>query len=114
MFNDKDIRVERKVKKNLRTGEPYTEGTIPTNVWQFQNHTTSKEHCGWHPTTKNIDCLERMIRAYTNPGDVVLDCFNGSGSTMIACGKTQRNFWGCELDENYYKKSIERYDQLIN
>ena len=114
LFNDKDIRVERKVKKNLRTGEPYTEGTIPTNVWQFQNHTTSKEHCGWHPTTKNIDCLERMIRAYTNPGDIVLDCFNGSGSTMIACGKTQRNFWGCELDENYYKKSIERYDQLIN
>lgn len=114
LFNDKSIRVERKVKKNLRTGEEYQEGTIPTNVWNFQNHTTSKEHCGWHPTTKNIDCLERMILAYTNENDVVLDCFSGSGSTIIACERSNRKFIGCEINEVYYQKSLERFEKLKN
>ena len=112
LFNDKEIRVERKVKKNLRTGEEYTEGTIPTNVWNFQNHTTSKEHCGWHSTTKNLDCLERLIRGYTNEGDVVLDCFSGSGSTMIASKRAGRSFVGCEINEVYYEKSLERLQEL--
>lgn len=112
LFNDGDIRVERKVKNNLRTGKPYEIGTIPTNVWNFQNHTTSKDHCGWHPTSKNIDCLERMVLAYTNKGDSVLDCFSGSGSTCIAAMRTGRKFTGCEIDAGYYEKSLERIQRL--
>ena len=38
----------------------------------------------------------------------MLDCFNGSGSTMIACQNTGRSFKGCEFDEEYYNKSLER------
>ena len=113
LFNDDDVRVERKLKRNIRTGEAYEKGTIPTNVWEFQNHTASKWHCGWHPTTKNIDCLERIIKAYTNPGDTVLDCFGGSGSTMIAATRTGRKFIGCELSKEYYEKSLERYKELV-
>ena len=37
----------------------------------------------WHPTQKPIELLERIIKAHTNVGDVVLDIFNGSGSTTI-------------------------------
>ena len=111
LFNDDDVRVERKLKRNIRTGEAYEKGTIPTNVWEFQNHTASKWHCGWHPTTKNIDCLERIIKAYTNPGDTVLDIFMGSGSTMIACNKTGRLGKGCEFDEEYYEKSLKRIEE---
>ena len=85
----------------------FPKGTIPTNVWQFQNHTASKEHCGWHPTTKNLDVLERIIKAYTNTDDTVLDCFSGSGSTMIASARAGRKFTGCELDKDYYEKSKE-------
>ena len=113
LFNSDDVRIERKMKKNMRTGEDYEKGTIPTNVWEFQNHTASKWHCGWHPTTKNIDCLERIIKAYTNPGDTVLDCFSGSGSTMIAATRTGRKFIGCELSTEYYEKSLERYKELV-
>ena len=113
LFNDDDVRVERKLKRNIRSGEAYEKGTIPTNVWEFQNHTASKWHCGWHPTTKNIDCLERIIKAYTNPGDTVLDCFSGSGSTMIAATRTDRKFSGCELSTEYYEKSLERYKELV-
>lgn len=114
LFNADEVRIERKMKKNIRTGKEYTQGTIPTNVWNLQNHTGSKDHCKWHPTVKNLDCIKRMILAYTNKGDTVLDCFSGAGTTMIACEQTGRNFVGCELDKEYYEKSLKRYGELTN
>ena len=115
LFNGDDVRVERKVSKNLRTGKEYTKGTIPTCVWEKNNHTTSEDYCGWHPTTKNIEILERIIRAYSNENDLVLDCFMGSGSTAIACKKTNRDYIGCELDKEYISKArkrIKSYDRI--
>ena len=108
LFNADDVRVERKVKKNLRTGQDYTQGTIPTCIWEKNNHTTSKDYCGWHPTTKNLEVMERIIRAYTNPGDTVLDIFMGSGSTAIAAKRAGRKYIGCERDEEYYNKMLIR------
>jgi len=90
----------------------FEKGKIPTDVWMKNNHTTSKEYAGWHPTQKPISILERIIKANTNEGDVVLDIFNGSGSTMIAAEHTKRQFWGCEMDEGYYDKSIKRAEEL--
>tara|TARA_B100000579_G_scaffold140852_1_gene114446 strand:- start:377 stop:1153 length:777 start_codon:yes stop_codon:yes gene_type:complete len=110
LFNDNEIRVERKVKKNLRTGKDHTQGTIPTCVWEKNNHTTSKDHCGWHPTTKNLEILSRMIKAYSNENDTILDIFMGSGSTAIACKLTNRNYIGCESNNNYIKLMQERID----
>ena len=115
LFNGDDVRVDRKVKNNLRNGKNYTKGTIPTCVWEKNNHTTSKDYCGWHPTTKNLDILERIIRAYTNENDLVLDCFMGSGSTAIACKLSNRDYIGCELDGDYIKKArtrIKGYDRI--
>jgi site-specific DNA-methyltransferase (adenine-specific) len=112
LFNGDDVAVERKQKINIRTGQPYDKGTIPTCVWEKNNHTTSKEFCGWHPTQKPIEILSRMIKGYTNPNDVVLDIFSGSGSTMIACQNTGRKFVGCELDKEYYEKSLVRMTEL--
>ena len=115
LFNADDVRVDRKVSKNLRTGKAYTQGTIPTCVWEKNNHTTSVDYCGWHPTTKNLEILQRIIKAYTNENDVVLDCFMGSGSTAIACKQTNRDFIGCELDKDYHTKLLQRvnsYDRL--
>ena len=112
LFNADDVRVERKVKKDLRTGKEHTKGTIPTCVWEKNNHTTSKDFCGWHPTTKNIDILKRLIAAYTNKGDTVLDIFMGSGSTAIASDSLGRKVIGCEKSEEYYLKMISRIDQM--
>ena len=108
LFNGDDVRVDRKVKNNLRNGKNYTKGTIPTCVWEKNNHTTSKDYCGWHPTTKNIDILERIIRAYSNENDLVLDPFMGSGSTAIACKLSNRDYIGSELDGDYIKKARAR------
>ena len=108
LFNADDVRVERKQKVNIRTGQSFEKGTIPTCVWEKNNHTTSKEYVNWHPTQKPLLILERIINGYTNKGDTVLDIFSGSGSTMIACDNTDREFIGCEIDEEYYNKSLTR------
>lgn len=113
LFNANDVRVERKQKMNIRTGQPFEHGTIPTCVWEKNNHTTSKEYVNWHPTQKPLEILQRMIKAYTNPGDTVLDIFSGSGSTWIATESVNRKFLGCEIDKEYYEKSIERHKELI-
>ena len=112
LFNQDSVRIERKQKINIRTGEPFTNGTIPTCVWEKNNHTTSKEYCGWHPTQKPIELLSRMILAYTAVGETVVDCFSGSGSTMIACRHTDREFAGCEIDREYYDNSLQRLKEL--
>lgn len=111
-FNGDIVRTERKQKINIRTGKEYDKGTIPTCIWEKNNHTTSKEYCNWHPTQKPISILERFIEAYTNPGEVVLDIFNGTASTMIACENTGRIFKGCEFDKEYFDLSIARYTTL--
>lgn len=55
-----------------------------------------------HPTQKPVDLLEYLVRTYTNEGDVVLDNTMGSGSTGVACVKSNRNFIGIELDKKYF------------
>ena len=97
-------------KKNTK----FAKGKIPTDVWTKNNHTTSKEYCGWHPTQKPISLLERIILANTNEGDTVLDCFSGTGSTMIASELSGRNFVGCEVDKEYYEKSLKRREELCS
>lgn len=108
LFNAESVKVDRRVKKSFRTHEEIEPGTIPTAVWEINNHTRSKDFVNWHPTTKNIQVLDRMIRAYTNEGDTVLDIFMGSASTAIAAYRAGRNSIGCELNAKYYPKLLER------
>lgn len=61
----------------------------------------------FHPTQKSLALFEDLIKKHSNPDDVVLDCFLGSGTTALACHNTGRQFIGCEMDEEYYKKMID-------
>lgn len=98
----------------LKKNSVFEKGKIPTDVWFKNNHTTSKEYAGWHPTQKPIELMERIIRAHTVEGGVVCDFFSGSGSTAIAAIKCGRVFTGCELSEEYYNKSLSRIERLTN
>jgi site-specific DNA-methyltransferase (adenine-specific) len=55
-----------------------------------------------HPTQKPIVLMEYLIRTYTNPGDVVLDNYMGSGTTGVAALNCQRRFIGIERDPDYF------------
>ena len=48
-----------------------------------------------------------MINKHSNEGDLVLDSFSGGGTTAIACKILKRKFLGCELNKEYFDKSIE-------
>lgn len=61
-----------------------------------------------HPTQKPIGLLEYLIKTYTNEGQIVLDNCMGSGSTGVACLRTNRKFIGIELEQEYYDIAKER------
>ena len=67
-----------------------------------------KEHPAIHPTQKPVALFEYLIKTYTNEGDLVLDNCIGSGTTAIVCIRTNRNYIGMELSEDYVKISNER------
>ena len=60
-----------------------------------------------HPTRKNIKMFMELIEKHSNPGELVVDTFLGSGTTAIACKKTNRKFKGCEISKEYYDKPYE-------
>ncbi|MGC8560562.1 MAG: DNA-methyltransferase [Phycisphaerae bacterium] len=69
---------------------------------------TFRERAGWHGCQMPEQLLGRIIRASSNPGDVVLDPFGGSGSTLVTAKKLGRRFIGFELSEDYAKRIEDR------
>ncbi len=63
-----------------------------------------------HPTQKPIKAISILIQWLSNPGETVLDCFIGSGTTAIAAYNTGRRFIGMEKDEDIYKMAVNRID----
>ena len=76
----------------LVSKEKVARGKLPTDTWWHTIvGTNSKEKTGY-PTQKPVAIIERILKASTNPGDLVLDFFAGSGTTGIACLKLGRRF----------------------
>lgn len=72
--------------------------------WEFAPQDPSR----FHPTQKPVALICRQLEEYTNPGDLVLDCYSGSGTTAIACHLTGRRFICVERNEGYHRQSVER------
>ena len=64
-----------------------------------------------HITPKPTDILEKIIKTSSNEGDIVLDCFMGSGSTGVACMNVNRRYIGIELDKNYFNIAKQRIEE---
>ena len=80
-----------------------------TNVWYDISPIVpwSKERTG-HPTQKPLQLMERIVTIWSNPGDVVLDCFMGSGTTGEAAIRLERQFIGIEKEKEYFEKAKAR------
>ena len=61
-----------------------------------------------HPTCKPVELIKRHLLHTTQPGDVVLDPFAGSGSTCVACKETQRHYLGIEIEKRWWQVSNNR------
>ena len=70
-----------------------------------------KKTDGTHPTQKPQDLITPLIEFSSNKGRLILDSFLGSGSTLIACEKTNRKCYGMELDEKYCDVIIKRWEE---
>lgn len=78
------------------------------DVWEFSLTKQSEKKEGKHPTQKPLCLLERILVMATNKDDVVLDPFNGSGTTGVACTKLNRKYIGIEINEEYLEISKKR------
>lgn len=82
-----------------------------TDVWSFQN---VRQYKGKHPAEKPLDLLKHAILSTTYEGDIVLDCFGGSGSTALAARETGRKCISIELEEKWSIYAKERLNDNIN
>lgn len=64
----------------------------------------------FHPTQKPVELYRWILQNYTNAGDKILDTHLGSGSSRIAADMEGFDFYGCELDKDYFEASCKRFD----
>ncbi|NFF75969.1 DNA-methyltransferase [Clostridium sporogenes] len=110
-----------KGKKCARQGNPIQEYKTRFNsCWFGESYPKSTYNASWqkkndiyHPTIKNVKCLEWLIQISSNEGDIVLDPCAGVGSTLLGCIATNRNFIGVEIDKEYYDISKKRIDTYL-
>ena len=103
----------RGIIKNGKRWFPNKDGRLCPDVWQISSERHSQKENGkvkkaLHPTVKPIALMERIVLASSAEGDVVLDIFAGSGSTLVAAKKHNRNFIGCESNTDYVKLARQR------
>lgn len=114
-FNYEDILVEAKTgsKRKLidyrkNPPQPYSTEKVPGNVWDFSRVRFKMGEYENHPTQKPEALLERIIKASSHPGDVVLDPFSGSFTTSAVAVRLGRVGVGIDLNEEYYEIGLRR------
>ncbi|MDR0676320.1 MAG: site-specific DNA-methyltransferase [Elusimicrobiota bacterium] len=129
IFNYNDIRVpyestdrmkhaeEKGILKNGKRWFPNKNGRLCGEVWHItserhKNKINGKTQQNEHIASKPFELIERIIKASSNKGDLVLDCFVGSGTTAIASKKLERNFICNDFDKKYVDLSNKKLEIL--
>lgn len=86
----------------------YGKGKFHTSVWDIDK----PRKCDLHPTMKPVELVANCIENNSIGGDIVLDVFGGSGTTMIACEQLGRKCYMMELDPHYCDVIIDRWEQF--
>jgi len=77
----------------------------------FQTANSSAYGKTKHPTEKPTELIKWLIKVGSNEGDLVLDCFGGSGTTAVACKELKRNYILIEKEQKYYDMALSRLSQ---
>jgi len=101
-------------RNNVQLGK---HGRNRTNVWTYAGMNSfgsdRDRALAMHPTVKPTKLIEDAILDVTKRGDIVLDGFLGSGTTLIAAEGIGRVCYGCEIDPKYLELSLKRFQQLF-
>ena len=84
------------------------DGKQMKDVWTIGRPKKKEKEFGKHPTQKPEEIIERMILSSTKEKDVVLDMFNGSGTTGVVSFRNNRKYIGIELEKEYYLLTEKR------
>ncbi len=116
-FNHEEILVEAKTgaKRGLidyrkNPPQPYNTKKVPGNVWDFSRVRFKMDEYENHPTQKPQALLERIIKASSNPGDIVFDPFGGSFTTSKVAKNLNRKSVSVDINEDYFKIGIRRLE----
>lgn len=97
---------------NYKDMKEINDGKQMKDVWSYALTKKSEKTMGKHPTQKPLDLLRRIILSSTNEGDLVLDPFNGSGTTGIAALALNRRYIGIDNVVEYLELTKKRYEEL--
>lgn len=103
------------IVKNGKRWFPNPNGRLCGEVWHFssarhKNKVNGRVKKMGHATPKPVDLVERIIRASSNPGDLVLDCFVGTGTTAVAAKRLERKFICSDNSEEYVRMARHRIE----
>ena len=85
-------------------------GANPGDVWEVSHIHYCQKNRQEHPTQKPEALVERMVLASSSEGDMVVDTFSGSGTTLRVCQQLNRNAVGIELNPEYVEQTKERLE----
>jgi len=107
LWAKKDIK-NAKHKFNYSLMRELNDGKQMKDVWESSLTKPSEKKCGKHPTQKPIEILEKIILASTDENDLILDPFNGSGTTGIVANRLNRKYIGIEKAKEFLDLTIRR------
>lgn len=92
-------------------------GTVATDVWtdmlSYQETPDEREGIELYPTQKTTKLLTRIVSAASKPGDLVMDCFVGSGTTMKVAQTLGRRWIGCDINKGAIQTTAKRLQTII-
>ena len=90
----------------------YNDGYELKSKWYVSQTNKADKELYSHPTIKPLELVKRHLLHSTNKGDVVLDCFMGSGTTCVAAKELGRKYIGIEINEKYYQIAKDRLNGI--
>jgi DNA modification methylase len=103
-------RLKNKIYKNGKEWIPHPEGRRAGDVWRFPTLAGKRfeKERTTHPSQKPLALCDRLVKHFSNPGDLVFIPFAGSGSECLSCVKSDRNFLATEINPEYIRIANER------
>ncbi len=108
-FNLDDVKIPA---LNYRPDRYKSQMKNPTDVWRISMVSGNFEERTSHPAQYPEELIERIVLAGTNPGEIVLDPFMGSGTSAVVAKKLGRHYLGYEIEEEYCHIAEERIERI--
>jgi len=113
-MDDKMGRIEEISCESCEKGSGVFKNTIlADDTWEIQQVFNMSNEYSAYPTQKPEALLERIIKASSNEGDLVMDCFMGSGTTLAVAQKLNRRWIGCDINKGAIITTTERINKIM-